>query len=38
VPKYEQFIKDKDLMVFVEPAREMLRDFPGRIEVPSDLA
>lgn len=36
--KYEQFLKDKDLMVFVEPAREMLRDFPGRIEVPSDLA
>jgi len=36
--KYEQFLKDKDLLVFVEPAREMLRDFPGRIEVPSDLA
>lgn len=36
--KYEQFLKDKDLMVFVEPAREMLNDFPGRIEVPSDLA
>ncbi len=36
--KYEQFLKDKDLMVFVEPAREMLKDFPGRIEVPSDLA
>lgn len=36
--KYEQFLKDKDLMVFVEPAREMLLDFPDRIEVPSDLA
>lgn len=36
--KYEQFLKDKDLMVFVEPAREMLQDFPGRIEVPTDLA
>ena len=35
---YEQFLKDKDLMVFVEPAREYLRDFPSRIEVPSDLA
>ena len=36
--KYEQFLKDKDLMVFVDPAREMLREFPDRIEVPSDLA
>jgi phosphoglycerate kinase len=36
--RYEQFLKDKDLLVFVEPAREMLLDFPGRIEIPSDLA
>jgi phosphoglycerate kinase len=36
--QYEQFLKDKDLMAFVEPAREMLRDYPGRIEIPSDLA
>ena len=36
--RYEQFLLDKDLLVFVEPAREMLRDFPGRIEIPSDLA
>lgn len=36
--KYEQFLKDKDLLVFVEPAREMLRDFPGRIEMPSDVS
>lgn len=35
---YEQFLKDKDLLVFVEPAREYLNDYPGRIEVPSDLA
>lgn len=35
---YEQFLKDKDLIVFVEPAREYLRDYPDRIEVPSDLA
>ncbi len=34
----EKFLIAKDLMVFVEPAREMLRDFPGRIDVPSDLA
>ena len=36
--KYEQFLKDKDLLVFVEPARELLRDFPDRIETPSDFA
>jgi phosphoglycerate kinase len=35
---YEQFLKDKDLLVFVEPARQYLKDFPDRIEVPSDLA
>lgn len=34
----EQFLADHDLMVFVEPARQYLRDFPGRIEMPSDLA
>lgn len=34
----EQYLADHDLMVFVEPARQYLRDFPGRIEMPSDLA
>lgn len=34
----EQFLADRDLMVFVEPARQYLSDFPGRIEIPSDLA
>lgn len=32
------FIADRSLDVFVEPARAYLRDYPGRIEVPSDLA
>jgi phosphoglycerate kinase len=35
---YEQFLKDKDLLGFVEDAREYLRDYPGRIEMPLDLA
>ena len=34
----EQYLTDKDLMVFVEPARQYLSDYPGRIEMPSDLA
>lgn len=35
---YEQFLKDKDLLGFVDDARSYLRDYPGRIEMPSDLA
>ncbi|HYE82647.1 MAG TPA: phosphoglycerate kinase [Clostridia bacterium] len=33
-----QFLRERELLVFVEPAREYLRDYPGKIEVPSDLA
>ncbi len=34
----ERFIKDRSLDVFIAPAREYLRDYPGKIEVPLDLA
>jgi phosphoglycerate kinase len=34
----ENFLKDKNLLEFIEPAKEYLRDYPGRIEMPSDLA
>lgn len=33
-----QFLRERDLLVFAEPAGEYLRDYPGKIEVPSDLA
>lgn len=36
--KYEGWLAERDLLSFVEPARRYLRDYPGRIEVPSDLA
>lgn len=36
--RFERFLKDKDLMVFVEPARKLLHDFPGKILFPIDLA
>lgn len=32
------FLKDRELLLYVEPAREYLRDYPGKIEVPVDLA
>lgn len=32
------FITDRSLDVFIEPARQYLRDYPGKIEVPEDLA
>jgi len=36
--KKEKFLKDRELHLFVEPAKEYLRDYPGKIEVPEDLA
>lgn len=36
--KLEGFLRDRALDVFIEPAREYLRDYPGRIAVPLDLA
>jgi phosphoglycerate kinase len=36
--KKEKFLKDKSLLEFIEPAKEYLRDYPGRIEMPVDLA
>ncbi|WP_213950998.1 phosphoglycerate kinase [Tepidanaerobacter syntrophicus] len=36
--KTEKFIKDKSLDVFVQPAGEYLKDFPGKIVCPVDLA
>jgi phosphoglycerate kinase len=34
----EKYLKDRGLIEFIEPAREYLRDYPGRIEMPVDLA
>lgn len=36
--KKEKFLTDRELHLFVEPAKEYLRDYPGKIEVPLDLA
>ncbi len=36
--KKEKFLKDRGLLEFIEPAKEYLRDYPGRIEMPVDLA
>ena len=36
--KKERFLKDKELHLFVEPAKEYLKEYPGKIEVPVDLA
>ena len=36
--KKEKFIKDRSLDVFIPPAREYLKDYPGKIAVPLDLA
>lgn len=36
--RFERFLRDKDLMVFVEPARQLLNGFPGKILFPIDLA
>lgn len=36
--KKEKFLKDRELHLFVEPAREYLRDYSGKIEIPVDLA
>ena len=34
----EKFLTDRELHLFVEPAKEYLRDYPDKIEVPLDLA
>ena len=36
--KKEKFIKDRSLDVFIAPAKEYLREYPGKIVVPVDLA
>jgi phosphoglycerate kinase len=36
--KNEKFLKDKSLDVYIEPAKEYLRDYPGKIVFPCDLA
>lgn len=36
--KYFKFLKDKNYLKFVEPAKDYLSSFPGKIEYPSDLA
>ena len=33
-----QFLKDKDLLVFVDAAKSYLHDYPSRIEMPIDVA
>lgn len=36
--KKEKFIKDRGLDAFIAPAKEYLRDYPGKIIMPLDLA
>jgi len=36
--RFERFLKDRDLLVFMEPARKLLEDFPGQILYPVDMA
>lgn len=36
--KKERFLRDRSLDVFIAPAQEYLRDYPGKIIVPADLA
>lgn len=33
-----KFLSDRSLLEFVEPAKEYLKDYPGKIEMPRDLA
>ncbi|NLC83641.1 MAG: phosphoglycerate kinase [Ruminococcaceae bacterium] len=35
--RFENFLRDKDLLAFVEPARKLLADFPEKIHFPSDV-
>jgi phosphoglycerate kinase len=37
-PTKMKFLADRSLLEFVEPAREYLKDYPGKIEMPRDLA
>lgn len=37
-PTKRKFLADRSLLEFVEPAREYLKDYPGKIEMPRDLA
>lgn len=34
----KEFIKDRSLDVFIEPAKQYLRDYEGKIVIPADLA
>ena len=34
----EKFLKDRSLDIYIRPAAEYLRDYPGKIMVPADLA
>ncbi len=36
--KYEKWLKDKDLLTFVDDARILLENYKDKIEIPSDLA
>jgi len=36
--QYSAFLKDKDFLQFVEPAKKYLSEYPGQIEVPLDVA
>jgi phosphoglycerate kinase len=36
--KTVRFLKDKDLLLFTEPAKEILSRYPGRVEMPADMA
>lgn len=37
-PKIDQFLKDKSLDTFIESARNYLKDYPGKLMMPVDLA
>lgn len=37
-PTKMKFLADRSLLEFVEPAKEYLKDYPGKIEMPRDLA
>lgn len=37
-PTQMQFLKDRDMLAFVEPAKQYLAQFPGQLELPRDFA
>lgn len=36
--QYSAFLKDKDFLQFIEPAKKYLKEYPGQIEMPIDVA